>query len=352
AGTDDGHDALQGVVTVARVARPDRAWSGIFVRSTRDGVTWSTPVPVVDHINTAVPFEDKPWVGIDRSADSPHRGNVYVAWTRFDVYGSTDPAHRSHIMVARSRDAGRTFSTPLAISDETGDARDSDDTLEGVVPVVGPGGEVYIAWAGSKGIVIDTSSDGGWTFGTDRLVTTLAGGWDLPVPGLERHNGMPVAAVDLSNGARRGTVYLNFIDERNGDPDVFVLSSTDEGTTWSAPARVNDDAQGAAQMFTWMAVDPVDGAVNVVFHDRRGQSGTLTGATIARSVDGGRTFVNHRLPVPAFDCCKQSAFFGDYNGIDAVGGHVVAALPVLGDAGDQRVVAAVARFRPGTQELQ
>jgi hypothetical protein len=86
-----------------RVDRPERAWSGIFVRSTRDGLQWTPGVAVIDHINTAIPFEDKPWLGIDRGAASPHRGNLYVAWTRFDVYGSTNPAHRTHIMLSRSR---------------------------------------------------------------------------------------------------------------------------------------------------------------------------------------------------------------------------------------------------------
>jgi hypothetical protein len=337
-----------------RVERPDRAWSGIFVRSSRDGRSWTTPVAVVDHINTAVPFEDKPWIGVDRGASSPHRGNVYVAWTRFDVYGSANPVHRSRIMFSRSRDGGRTFSTPLEISDETGDARDSDNTIEGVVPVAGANGNVYLAWAGPKGVVFDKSTDGGWTFGKDVHVSDMPGGWDAPVPGLERHNGMPVTAVDLSGGPNTGTIYVNWIDERHGDLDVFVAASKDQGVTWSAPVRVNDDPRGAAQMFTWLAVDPVDGALNLVFHDRRGQSGTMTGVTLARSVDGGRTFVNYPLSQPAFDCCAASSFFGDYNGIDAYGGRVVAAFPVLtGIAGDHQLVrAAIAKFRPGMQELQ
>jgi hypothetical protein len=311
-------------------------------------------VPVVDHVNSVIPFEDKPWVGIDRGPGSPHRGNVYVAWTRFDVYGSKNPAHRSHIMLSRSRDGGRSFSPPLEISDETGDARDSDDTVEGAVPAAGPDGEVYIAWAGPKGLVFDRSTDGGWTFGRDVVITALPGGWDLPVPGLARHNGMPVTAVDTSDGPRRGSVYVNWIDERNGDPDVFVASSRDGGRTWSAPVRVNDDPKGAAQLFTWLAVDPADGSLNVIFHDRRGRMGMLTGVTLARSVDGGATFVNYPLEVAAFDCCGSSTFFGDYNGIDAFGGRVVAAFPVLvPSAGDQqRVLAAVARFRVGSQELQ
>ena len=60
---------------------------------------------------------------------------------------------------------------------------------------------------------------------------------------------------------------------------------------------MNDDpvGNGAAQFFTWMAVDPVDGSVNVVFYDRRDLAGTLTGLTLARSTDGGQTFVNHQI---------------------------------------------------------
>jgi hypothetical protein len=105
-------------------------------------------------------------------------------------------------------------------------------------------------------------------------------------------------------------------------------------------------------MFTWMAVDPTDGSVNVVFHDRRGLAGTMTGVTLARSIDGGRTFVNHRLPVDPFDCCGRSTFLGDYNGIDAYGGRIVAVFPVLPATGDQRIMAATMRFQPGTQTLQ
>jgi hypothetical protein len=196
----------------------------------------------------------------------------------------------------------------------------------------------------------DRSGDGGWTFGADAIISPLTGGWDIPVPGIERHNGMPVTAVDLGSGPNEGTLYVNFIDERNGDTDVFLLASRDGGRSWAEPVRVNDDPKGAAQMFTWMAVDPADGAVNVIFHDRRDLTGTMTGLTLARSVDGGRTFVNHRLPVEPFDCCAVSTFVGDYNGIDAYGGRVVAVFPVL-TGSEQRIMAAVMRFRSGTQTL-
>jgi hypothetical protein len=255
-------------------------------------------------------------------------------------------------MFSRSRDGGRTFSPPHEIADDTGDAKDSDGTVEGVVPVVGPNGDVYLAWAGPRGLVFDKSTNGGWTFGRDTVITTLQGGWDLPVAGVERHNGMPITAVDLSDGRDKGTIYVNWIDERNGDPDVFVTASRDGGKTWGTPVRVNDDGKGGVQMFTWLAVDPADGSLNVVFHDRRGHTGKTTTVTLARSVDGGRTFVNYKLPVPAFECCDASTFFGDYSGIDANRGRVVAVFPVLTADGTQKVQAAIARFRLGTQDLR
>jgi hypothetical protein len=255
-------------------------------------------------------------------------------------------------MFSRSRDEGRTFSVPLEISDETGDALDSDNTVEGVVPVAGVNGEVYVAWAGPKGIYFDKSRDGGWTFGKDSMISHMPGGWDLPVPGLERHNGMPVTAVDLSTGPYRGSVYVNWIDQRNGDPDVFVAASRDGGSSWSAPVRVNGDSKGNTQMFTWLAVDPLDGSLNIVFHDRQGQSGATTGVTLARSVDGGKTFVSYTVPVQPFDCCAKSAFFGDYNAIDAYSGLIVAAFPVITATGEQKVQAAVAKFQLSTQEFQ
>jgi len=140
----------------------------------------------------------------------------------------------------------------------------------GAMPAIGPNGDVYVTWGGPRGIVFTKSADGGWTFGPEKVISETPGGWDLPVPGLQRHNGLPVVGVDLSPGPARGSLYVNWIDERNGDPDVFVIASRDGGATWGSPVRVNDDAQGngKAQLFTWMAVDPIDGAINVVFYDR------------------------------------------------------------------------------------
>jgi hypothetical protein len=330
-----------------RVPRPDRASSGIFVRTSRDGVTWNEPVPVVDHLNTAIPLEDKPWLSVDDADDSPHRGNVYVVWTRFDVYGSPAPEHKTHIWFARSRDGARSFSPPVRISDAPGDAKDSDGTVEGVVPAVGLKGEVYVAWAGPSGIAFDKSIDGGYTFGADTIVTEMPGGWDIPQPGMTRHNGMPVTGVDHSRGPHRGSIYINWIDQRNGDTDVFLASSRDGGVTWAVPVRVNDDTQGNGrpQLFTWMAVDPSDGSINIVFLDRRDTQGTHNAVTLARSTDGAKTFTNMRIDRPPFPS-DDRVFYGDYLGVDAHGGRVAVIYPVVVETSNRLVLeSAVFHFR-------
>ncbi|MBY0455802.1 MAG: glycoside hydrolase, partial [Gemmataceae bacterium] len=309
---------------------------------------------VIDHVNTAEPMEDKPWIAVDGRPNSPHRGNVYVAWTRFDKYGSRDPEHRSRIFFARSRDGGKTFAPPVRISDKSGGAVDDSNTLEGAVPAVGPRGEVYVAWAGRDGITFDKSEDGGFTFGKDVQVADQPGGWDFPAVGLPRHNGLPVTGCDVSGGKFRGSIYICWADKRNGDSDVFVASSRDGGKMWGEPVRVNDDDRknGADQLFAWMAVDPLDGSINVAFYDRRQSAGpkdTRLWVTVARSIDGGQTFANFPVKVEPF--APTPAFSGDYNGIAALGGRVVAVFPYLVNPKESAVFAALFRFRPGTLDV-
>ena len=336
-----------------RLARPVRAESGMIVNVSKDGGnTWTEGTPAIDHINSVIPFEDKPGLIVDNAPGSRWNGNVYMAWTRFDVYGSSNPEDHSQIYFTRSVDHGQTFSMPFRISDTGGDCVDSDNTVEGAVPAVGLNGEVYVVWAGPLGLVFDKSLDGGLTFGKDKVISDFPGGWDFAVEGLDRANGMPVTGVDLSDGPNKGTLYVNWIDARNGDPDVFVMSSRDGGNTWSTPVRVNDDPlkNGKVQFFTWMAVDPADGSINIVFYDRRDTTGTQTRLTLARSVDGGRTFVNYKIDQQPF-AANSRTFFGDYSSISAYEGRVVPAFMHFVDDGRLAISVALFRFKLGTQEL-
>jgi hypothetical protein len=336
-----------------RQARPKRAHSGIVTSTSRDGLAWGAQVPVVELFNSVEPHEDKPWIRADHSGDSRHRGNLYVAWTKFDVYGSPRPEHKSHIYFSRSLDGGKSFAVPHRISDRPGDARDKSDTVMGACPAVGPKGEVYVVWAGPGKLLLARSNDAGVNFGKNRAIADCAG-WDFPIKGVGRANGLPSAGVDISQGKDRGSVYVCWADTRNGDPDVFLVSSRDGGETWGKPQRVNHDAKGNGkeQWFPWLAVDPVDGSVNIAYYDRGARAGTLTDVTLARSVDGGRTFSHRSLNADAYELSKLK-FFGDYLGIDAHGGRV-AVLWMHPVDGSRRlgISSAVLDFEPGTQQAR
>ncbi len=330
---------------------PEQAASGIaLVRSQDGGQTWGDQVVVVDHLNSKSPMEDKPWLVFDRNPQSPNYDNLYCSWTRFDNYGSDDPEDTSQIMFARSRDAGKSFEPVIRISDQGGDCVDDDNTVEGAVPCVDVDGNVYVVWAGPRGIEMDKSSDGGKTFGTDRVIMDMPGGWSSDVEGIGRHNGMPVTGVDHSQGPYRNSIYVNWIDERNKDKDVFVAYSRDQGETWSDPVRVNDDDSQRDQFFTWMAVDPVDGSINIAFYDRRDTENTGTRLTLCRSIDGGQTFQNLPVDFPEFNT-KTGLFFGDYIGIDARGGRVVIAFMNFATESKLEISNAVFDFQPGTLDL-
>ena len=86
-----------------------------------------------------------------------------------------------------------------------------------------------------------------------------------------------------------------------------------------------------------------------LFYDRRGTEGPLTALTLARSVDGGRKFVNYKIDLPPF-ACNSSVFFGDYSGISAYNGRVVPIFMHFVDEKKLAVSVALFHFKLGTQK--
>ena len=263
--------------------------------------------------------QDKQWCAIDQSDNT-----IYLTWTQFDEYGSSLPSDSSTILFSKSIDAGETWSPAMRINNTAGDCIDSDNTVEGAVPAVGPDGEVYVAWAGPDGIVFDRSLDKGETWlDNDIPVDPMPTGWDYLVPGIYRANGLPITACDLSQGPNRGTIYINWSDQRNGsnDTDIWLAKSTDGGDTWSTPIRVNDDSPGKQQFFTWMAIDQTNGYLYFVFYDRRNYKDESTDVYMALSTDGGNTFINRRISESPF-FPDSDIFFGDYTNLTVHNGIV------------------------------
>lgn len=263
--------------------------------------------------------QDKHWLVAD-----PKTNALYCTWTEFDKYDSRNPGDRSRILFSKSEDGGNTWSEALPISQFEGDCLDDDNTTEGAVPAAGPNGEVYVAWSWNNKIWFDRSADGGKTWlQTDILVAEQPGGWNIDIPGIQRCNGMPVLVSDLSNGPNRGTLYVNWADQRNGtdNTDIWLAKSTDGGNTWSKPIRVNDDNKKRHQFFTWLAIDQTNGYLYTVFYDRRAYADERTDVYVAVSKDGGQTFENMRISKEPF-VPNSLVFFGDYNHISAHAGVV------------------------------
>jgi BNR/Asp-box repeat protein len=301
--------------------------NGVFVRRSLDGgQTWEPEaMTVIAHDSTPdIPFEDKPWIVADTAG--PHAGNLYIGWTHFTL--ST-----SELFFSRSTDGGKTWSRPIKLNSASGLPRDDNGALEGFHGVVAPDGTLYTIWDNRDGIMMAVSRDGGLTFTKDRLIIPAGPGY-FGITGVFRSNGFPQIGIDPREfGARLkpphapaqgGNLYVAWSDYTNGDVDVFVSSSADHGRTWSKPVRVNSDPvhNGHDQFFQWMAVDPVNGAVELIFYDRRAENETTT-VTLARSLDDGKTFQNYTWDSESFEA--DGEFLGDYLAITAFGNKVFGA---------------------------
>jgi len=256
--------------------------------------------------------QDKHWMAVNRETN-----HLFVTWTEFDDYGSGNAQDSSRILFSKSTDGGNTWSAAKRLNKISGDCIDGDDTTEGAVPCIGPNGEVYVSWAGPAGLRFDRSTDDGETWLEDDIkIGDMPGGWDFHVPGLQRCNGLPVTVCDLSNGPYRGTIYVNWSDQRNGmgNTDIWLAKSTDGGDTWSAPIRVNDDATTRHQFLTWMAVDHATGWLWFVFYDQRHYGNGQTDVYMALSRDGGATFHNFKVSETSFSP-NFNNFFGDYTNL-------------------------------------
>lgn len=312
-----------GILYYAHLSNPISGWwidRIVVQRSTNNGISWNDGVGIYQGVQPQA--QDKEWLAVDHSR-SPYRGTIYATWTEFDSYGSSNPADSSRIRFSKSTNQGLTWSPAKVISDVSGNCIDSDNTTEGAVPAVGPNGEIYVAWAGPVGIVMDKSTDGGQTWGQDIFVSDMPGGWDFDVSGIYRANGLPITMCDISNSPYRGHVYVVWSDQRNGatDTDIFMAKSTNGGTTWTAPVRVNDDNTTRHQFFVWSTIDPSTGHLWFVFYDRRNTTGAATDVFVAKSTDGGTTFENFKISETSFTP-TASIFFGDYSNIAAWNGKI------------------------------
>ncbi|MDQ3021713.1 MAG: T9SS type A sorting domain-containing protein [Bacteroidota bacterium] len=270
-------------------------------KSTDGGVTFPFAYLVAD-----TGSEDKEMMDTDRTPGSPYYNTIYISWTRFSFVRG--------IKATRSTNGGMNWTAAVPVSDVEFGNQGSD-------LAVGLDGEVYVTWldgnTSNNKIEFDKSTNGGVSFGKD---TSIAEGKTPDIPISSSGVTFPSIATDISGGQRNGNIYVTWCDSRNGDPDIFITSSTNRGNNWSSPVRVNNDAVGNGKLQCWPWIEVNDsGKIAILFYDSRNtSSNTIIEAYLAHSNDGGLTFTNHNLSTQATPTNQPNTDirFGDYIQVD------------------------------------
>ena len=317
--------------------------SGIAVNVSKDGGRhWSKPVILQD--DKLGGLNDKNWIVVDNgSGAGHHKGRVYVVWDRVApvVYDYCDHD-----------------------CDKRANWLPNFQTLSPVVfPGQGIGAYPLVMKSGGLGIVIDTTSPGTPTqpaggdepevpSGTSHVFISApnAGSTPYPLPLTfqppieitENHSngvraqrasdGLPAAAVD----PRSGALYAVFDDGRfrkDMANDALISISTDNGTTWSTPKKVNPGgkADGIDHYNVTVAVG-TSGRVHVAYRQRNeSRNSPLFSPTIdtydQESRNGGKTFsaplkVDVKPSNAWYDAfSRDGSFEGDYNETASAGGY-------------------------------
>ena len=148
------------------------------------------------------------------SAAIDAQGNVYVAWVMDAAYTG---GRGSDVYVSKSVDGGKTWLPPALASATNGYGSDSQPAL-----AVAPSGTLWLAWlqywAGWTNITVDSSSNGGTSFGGMQNITRPTS------TGVAYY--YPAMAVDLG-----GRVYVAYTLLESGA--LMDLSWSDGGGTWT-----------------------------------------------------------------------------------------------------------------------
>lgn len=200
---------------------------------------------------------------------------------------------------------------------------------------------------GPATIFVNTDADGLGpnNFGAAVAATTTnVGGFDfIPAQNVRSVDAEAGLAYDRFDGAtpspHLGRLYLVYTEEtvaENNDTDILVRFSDNDGATWSAPVRVNDDpaAPVRSQFLPRIATNPLSGNIGVCWHDARNSAtnnqmeefctiATPAGATPAfmanAQVGDALTASTGSNPPAAGQADIQ---FGDYSGMTYFQGRI------------------------------
>ena len=314
--------------------------------STNGGATWSTPRIVRFDNPRAVGnnFNDKETL----TADPFNSSLVYATWQRI-VSPSEHASQRGYenaasfsstAWFARSTNGGESWEPARPIYKPHGSLTQTIGNQVEVLPdgTLINGFNLIHAIKNSHGtrgynVALVRSPDKGQTWSREILVNRLLSDEVTdPDDGHDVRTGdiLPDWAVDRSDAATRGNVYVVWMDRRLNDPDhddILLARSRNGGLTWDDPVVVDKTPLGV-DAFTPMVDVDSQGRVAVSYYDFRNDvpsdEGLSTDFWLAHSHNGGASFTDEsRLTSAPFDMRTApdagGYFVGDYTGLDHVG---------------------------------
>jgi hypothetical protein len=216
------YDARHGVWMVSSLALRNTSSgpSGVAVltsRSTDGGLSWGSPV-VTAAVSRRQDF-DKNWITCDNTPTSPFYGSCY---TQFDDFGSGNA-----LKMYYSRDGGLTWTA----------SRVPRVGVIGGQPLVLPNGNVVVPLdnASATALGYTISTNGGVKFATALSITSISAATD---PGNIRSDPLPSAEIA---GGKIYVVWEDCRFRANCSSNDLVYVTTANGTTWSAVQRIPID---------------------------------------------------------------------------------------------------------------
>ena len=254
---------------------------------------------------------DKGWMACGLDPFDADESRLYIAY---------------NLGVVRSTTAGDSWNGPVSLP-EFG---------LGLLPRIGPNGELYIAyWDVDDGIKMLRSFDGGQTLQGPIEIAQRMDVWGIDgtrFPGEFRVASLTYLAVDPNNG----TLYCVYFDTTNvsggnRNVDLYFCKSTDQGDNWTVPVVINGDNDPPGdQFFPWLEVDD-RGRIHLMFYDTRGTPGNddvspaIIEAYYSYSDDSGDSWtelVMTNQPFSSADDGFGDFFIGDYLGMGIGGCYV------------------------------
>ena len=253
-------------------------------RSFDGGGTWSPPIKVVTGTTQTRP--DKNWITVNDHPGSPHANRLAVTYTNF-TYNTAGQPTGSNLLCTTSDDAGTTWQIPSVITP-------MGNSNQGSQPLFLPDGSLIVFYATFIGSSTATfhleykrSLDGGVTWpATATRVRTVINSYDDPA--LRDASFLFSAAL----AGQRGDLFLAWTEVVAGSPSILVVRSTNGGTTWSTPVKVNGTPAGVAALFPTIS-SSLDGAVvSVTWVDKRHGADAVNFINVygASSLDGGASW--------------------------------------------------------------